>query len=55
MRANGADENVPGRGLHNGAAGGHGVAVELDGVRLIHDLVDGVVDLLGRGDAGVAQ
>lgn len=44
---------------HGGArlreAGGHGVAVELDGVRLIHDLVDGVIDLLGRGDAGVAQ
>ena len=44
---------------HGGAslreAGCHGVAVELDGVRLIHDLVDGVIDLLGRGDAGVAQ
>ena len=44
---------------HGGAslrkAGRHGVAVELDGVRLVHDLVDGVVDPLGRGDAGVAQ
>ena len=44
---------------HSGArlreAGRHRVAVELDGVRLVHDLVDGVVDLLGRGDAGVAK
>ena len=36
-------------------AGSHGVAVQLDGIRLVHDLVDGLVHLLGGGDAGIAQ
>ena len=44
---------------HSGAggveAGGHGVAVQLDGVHLVHNLLDGLVDLLGGGDAGIAQ
>ena len=35
--------------------GSHGVAVQLDGVGLVHDLLDGLVDLLGGGDAGIAQ
>ena len=44
---------------HGGAggveAGGHGIAVQLDGIHLVHDLLDGLVDLLGCGDAGIAQ
>ena len=36
-------------------ARGHGVAVQLDGIGLVHDLLDGLVDLLGGGDAGIAQ
>ena len=29
--------------------------MELDGVGLIHELVDGFIDLLGSGDAGVSK
>ena len=29
--------------------------MQLDGIRLVHDLVDGLVYLLGGGDAGIAQ
>ena len=36
-------------------AGSHGIAVQLDGIHLVHDLLDGLVDLLGGGNAGVAQ
>ena len=36
-------------------AGSHGIAVQLDGIRLVHDFLDGLVDLLGGGNAGIAQ
>ena len=36
-------------------AGSHGVAVQLDRVNIIHDVHDGLVDLLGGGDAGVTE
>jgi len=36
-------------------AGSHGIAVQLDGIHLVHDLLDGLVDLLGGGNAGIAQ
>ena len=29
--------------------------MQLDGIGLVHDLLDGLVDLLGGGDAGIAQ
>ena len=36
-------------------AGSHGIAVQLDGIHLVHELLDGLVDLLGGGNAGIAQ
>ena len=36
-------------------AGCHGIAMQLDGIRLVHDFLDGLVDLLGGGNAGIAQ
>ena len=29
--------------------------MQLDGIRLVHDFLDGLVDLLGGGNAGIAQ
>ena len=47
---------ILGNGVTRGVeAGGHGIAVQLDGVGFIDDLLDGLVDLLGGGDAGVAE
>ena len=47
---------ILGNGVTRGVeAGGHGITVQLDGVGLIDDLLDGLVDLLGSGDAGVAE